>query len=87
MALIPLGALPKANATKLGDTLEVRGCQCYALCRVEGSCQAVFAHADSCVCVPFACARSLLLFLPFPQVKASWVGPTGEPYKEKKVVR
>lgn len=24
MAFVPLGSLPKANATKLGDTLEVR---------------------------------------------------------------
>lgn len=42
IAVIPLGALPKANATALGDQLEV---------------------------------------------KASWVGPTGEPYFEKRTVR
>jgi hypothetical protein len=42
IALIPLGALPKANATQLGDSLQVR---------------------------------------------AEWVGPTGEPYFEKKTVR
>lgn len=93
VATIPLGALPKANATVLGDQLEVR-----PRGGSEGARRsACFGPGACCLWCPAGwsnavnkgsgqnatAARSRRCV----QVKATWVGPTGEPYFSKSTVR